>query len=211
MMMSAATKMIVGLLLLAGTVRAEECPQPSPSPDRAVFSRLDTPEFRAQLRRGHSWRDSAGWVGEYYSRLELAAFLGEVDLVKELAPFAPYDVRVSAASFAIAEGHKDLVVLFLNERWVSPESSRDNAPLILVASATGHADVLREFIDRKADMYAKDGEVLFQAIMNHQQESVATLLSAGFDASRFRTPKGQTALELARKLQDPCIEKQLSN
>jgi hypothetical protein len=208
--MNAFAKSIVALLLLPCMARAEECPRPSPDPGRELFTRFDTPEFRAALRRGHSWRDSAGLIGEYSSRLELAAFLDDVELVKELAPFAPYDVRVSAASFAIAEGHKDLVVLFLDERWISPDSSRANAPLILTASATGHAEVLREFIDRKADMYVKDGEVLFQAIIQHQQQAVATLLAAGFDASRFRTPKGQTAVELARKLKDPCIEKLLS-
>jgi hypothetical protein len=46
--------------------------------------------------------------------------------------------------------------------------------------------------------------------MNHQQQSVATLVALGFDQSRARTSKGLTPIELAKRLKDQCIEKLLS-
>lgn len=151
-------------------------------------------------------------------RLEVAAFLGETDLVKQLIDHraVPEDVLLGAASLSIYSGHREILVLLFDEAGVSPDARFGDVPLIALASAAGHADVLREFLDRKADMYTKDGEVLgrdalLAAIMNHQQQSVATLLAAGFDQSRSRTKNGLTPIELAKRLKDPCIEKSLSN
>jgi hypothetical protein len=216
--MNAAAKVIAVLLLLGGAAHADQCPQPQPDPGAELLRPLDTPEIRAQLRRGHAWRETTGDVGEYFSRLEVAAFLGEVDLVKELLrnPAVPHDILLSAAALSIYSGHREILVLLFDKAYVSPDERFGDVPLIALASAAGHAGVLREFLDRKADMYLKTGEVpeadaLIAAIMNHQQQSVATLLAAGFDQSRSRTSNGLSPIELARRLQDPCIEKQLSN
>jgi ankyrin repeat protein len=218
MTMTAAKMIVVVLLLLGEAAHADQCPQPQPDPGAELLRPLDTPEFRAQLRRGHAWRETTGDVGEYFSRLEVAAFLGEVDLVKQLIDrrAVPQGVLLSAASLSIYSGHKEILVLLFDEAGVSPDARFGDVPLIVLASAAGHADVLREFLDRKADMYAKDGEVpgrdtLLAAIMNHQQQSVATLLAAGFDQSRSRTKNGLTPIELARRLKNPCIEKLLSD
>ena len=215
--MNAAIRLGAVLVLLTGAVHAEVCPAPGPDPGVELLRPLDTPEIRAQLRRGHAWRESTGDVGEYFSRLEVAAFLGEVDLVNELLrnPAVPHEILLSSASLSIYSGHREILVLLFDKAYVSPDARFEGQPLIALASAAGHADVLQEFIDRKALMYPQDGEVpdadaLIAAIMNHQQQSVATLLAAGFDPSRSRTSNGLTPLELAKRMKDPCIAKLLS-
>lgn len=209
---------IAALLLPGGPAHADQCPQPQTDPGAEMLRPLDTPEYRAQLRRGHAWRETTGDVGEYFSRVEVAAFLGETDLVKKLIDHraVPQDDLLHAAALSIYSGHREILVLLFDEAGVSPDARFGNVPLIALASAAGHEDVLREFLDRKADLYPRAGEVpghdpLILAIMKHQQQSVATLLAAGFDQSRSRTSKGLTPLELAKRLKDPCIEKLLSN
>lgn len=212
--MNAPAYIVLVAALIAGAVRAEDCPAPTPDPSAEMLRRYDTPQFRAELRRGHAWRDSSGFVGEYYSRLELAAFLGDAELVKKLVsePFVPQDTLLSAASLSIYYGHREVLALLFDVARLSPDATFDDrVSLMALAAGAGHADVLREFIHRKANMYARNGDALVAAIKNHQQQSVATLLAAGFDPSRARTSNGLSPIELARKLKDPCIEKLLKD
>lgn len=209
--------LIASMMSLAGAAESPRCPAPVADPEpyaTLMLAPLDTPEFRAGLRAGHAWRERAGFVGEYHSRLELAAYLGEIELMaKLLDAIAPPGELVRAAVAALVADRLPPLELLLRRHLPPTASTENDVPLLAVASSLGRVDAMEALVRAGADVNARDGlggDAVAAAVTTHQRDALRWLIEHGADVKSSRTrrstnnPQGMPVVELARRLGDAC-------